>query len=95
MIEEKELLAEERFEEIANDYQQSATPKGNRAVPITTARRRTSTADLMKAHLALMEMVAANKTTSGCYWSRCNCTGDIHCNRLIYRYRLLIRLDWV
>lgn len=55
MIEEKELLAEERFEEITDDYQQSATPKGNHAVSITTARRRASTADLMKAHLALME----------------------------------------
>jgi uncharacterized protein (TIGR02678 family) len=55
MIEEKELLAEERFEEIANDYQQSAAPKGNRAASFTTARRRASTADLMKAHLALME----------------------------------------
>jgi len=55
MIEEKELLAVERFEEIANDYQQGTPPQGNRAAPLTTARQRTSTADLMKAHLALME----------------------------------------
>ncbi|HEX9132345.1 MAG TPA: TIGR02678 family protein, partial [Ktedonobacteraceae bacterium] len=48
-------LAEERFEEIANDYQQSATPRGNHAAPLTTARRRASTVDLTKAHLALME----------------------------------------
>ncbi len=55
MIEEKELQAVERFEEIANDYQQIAIPQGNRAAPLATPRRRASTADLMKAHLALME----------------------------------------
>ena len=55
MIEEKELLAVERFQEIANDYQQSPIPQGNHTVLIVNSRRRTSTADLMKAHLALME----------------------------------------
>src|SRR2546426_2501282 len=55
MIEEKELLAVERFPEINNDYQQSAIPQGNRAAPLATPCRRASTADLMKAHLALME----------------------------------------
>jgi uncharacterized protein (TIGR02678 family) len=55
MIEEKELLALERFEEVFDEQQQSAVPEGNRANPLTTARRRASTADLMKAHLALME----------------------------------------
>src|SRR6266571_6374374 len=55
MIEEKELLAVERFPEINNDYQQSAIPQGNRNAFIVHSRRRTSTADLMKAHLALME----------------------------------------
>jgi uncharacterized protein (TIGR02678 family) len=55
MIEEKELLAVERFQEIANDYQQSAIPQGNPTSLIANSRRRASTADLMKAHLALME----------------------------------------
>ena len=55
MIEEKELLAVERFPEITNDYQQSALPQDNRNAFIVNSRRRTSTADLMKAHLALME----------------------------------------
>src|SRR5947209_16359868 len=55
MIEEKELLAVERFPEINNDYQQSAIPQDNRNAFIVNSRRRTSTADLMKAHLALME----------------------------------------
>jgi uncharacterized protein (TIGR02678 family) len=55
MIEEKELLAAERFQEIANDHQQDVALQGNRTDLITTSRRRTSTADLMKAHLALME----------------------------------------
>src|SRR2546429_9838114 len=55
MIEEKELLAVERFPEITYDYQQSAIPQGNRNALIVHSRRRTSTADLMKAHLALME----------------------------------------
>ncbi len=55
MIEEKELLAVERFPEITNDYQQNAIPQGNRNAFIVNSRRRASTADLMKAHLALME----------------------------------------
>jgi len=55
MIEEKELLAAERFQEIANDHQQDVALHSNRTDFITTSRRRTSTADLMKAHLALME----------------------------------------
>ena len=55
MIEEKELLAVERFPEITNDYQQSTIPKGNRTAFIVNSRRRISTADLMKAHLVLME----------------------------------------
>src|SRR5436305_3192389 len=55
MIEEKELLAVERFPEITNDYQQSAIPQSNRNAFIVNSRRRISTADLMKAHLALME----------------------------------------
>jgi uncharacterized protein (TIGR02678 family) len=55
MIEEKELLAAERFEEMANDCQQGTILQGNRAALIANARRRHSTADLMKAHLALME----------------------------------------
>jgi uncharacterized protein (TIGR02678 family) len=55
MIEEKELLAVENPQEIANDYQQSPIPQGNRTVLNANSRRRASTADLMKAHLALME----------------------------------------
>ncbi|HXZ04182.1 MAG TPA: TIGR02678 family protein [Ktedonobacteraceae bacterium] len=55
MIEEKELLDIEKFAEIINDHQPSAIPQGYRATSLTTARRRISTADLMKAHLALME----------------------------------------
>lgn len=55
MIEEKELIAIERVENVDNDQQQGSVPQGNRATPLTTARRRASTADLMKAHLALME----------------------------------------
>src|SRR5437868_1398574 len=55
MIEEKELVAVEKFPEITNDYQHSTIPKGNRTAFIVNSRRRISTADLMKAHLALME----------------------------------------
>jgi uncharacterized protein (TIGR02678 family) len=55
MTEDKELVAVEKFAEITNDYQQSAIPKGNRTALIVNSRRRASTADLMKAHLALME----------------------------------------
>src|ERR1700687_3310031 len=55
MIEEKELVAVEQFPDITNDYQQSAFPKVNRTALIVNSRRRASTADLMKAHLALME----------------------------------------
>ena len=55
MIEEKELLAAEIFEEIVNNQQQGATPRDNRITIPTASRRLASTADLMKAHLALME----------------------------------------
>ena len=55
MIEEKELLAIEKYPENTSDYQQKATSQSNHAVPQTTSRWRTSSADLMKAHLALME----------------------------------------
>jgi uncharacterized protein (TIGR02678 family) len=55
MIEEKELLLAERFEEITNNQRQDTALQGNRTDLLTTSRRRASTADLMKAHLALME----------------------------------------
>jgi uncharacterized protein (TIGR02678 family) len=54
MIEEKELLAAEKIEEIVTNYQQS-TPQSNRTILSTTSRHQASTADLMKAHLVLME----------------------------------------
>jgi uncharacterized protein (TIGR02678 family) len=55
MIEERELLVADTLEETINDYQQGITLQGNRTSLLTASRRRTSTADLMKAHLALME----------------------------------------
>lgn len=55
MIEEKELLAVENFQEFTNNYLQNAPLRSNLGTQPTTARRRTPTADLMKAHLALME----------------------------------------
>ncbi len=55
MIEERELLVADTLEETIDDYQQGITPQGNRTALLKASRRRTSTADLMKAHLALME----------------------------------------
>ena len=54
MIEEKELLAAEKIEEIVTNYQQS-TSQSNRTTLFTASRPRVSTSDLMKAHLVLME----------------------------------------
>lgn len=55
MIEERELLVADTLEETIDNYQQGITLQGNRTALLTASRRRTSTADLMKAHLALME----------------------------------------
>jgi uncharacterized protein (TIGR02678 family) len=55
MIEERELFSTERVEKIVDDERESAPPQANRGTSLTTARRRVSTADLMKAHLTLME----------------------------------------
>ncbi len=54
MIEEKELLAAEKIEEIVTNYQQG-TPQSNLTTLFTASRPRVSTSDLMKAHLVLME----------------------------------------
>ncbi len=62
MIEEREILAVDRFEGMAEEsgvpetsFQQGIPPQANRTPLPGTSRSRASSADLMTAHLALME----------------------------------------